>query len=104
MHPLPDVSSHIEPPVEFVDEVCGIAFRSTIVQKGKCIGQHAHPYAHATLCGSGAARLWVDGVFREDIRKGQAVQIEAGYVHIFQALEDDTLLSCITEISKLKGY
>jgi hypothetical protein len=51
---------------------------------------------------NGSARLWVDGVWREDLKRGQAVPIEAGHVHIFEALEDGTLLSCITDISKLK--
>lgn len=104
MYPLPDFSRATDAPVEFVGEVCGVTFRSTwLAKKGDLVGQHAHAYDHATLCGSGAARLWVDGVWREDLKRGQAVPVEAGHVHIFEALEDGTLLSCITEIAKLKG-
>lgn len=104
MYPLPDLSRATETPVEFVGEAAGVAFRSTfLAKKGDVVGQHAHEYDHATLCGAGRARLWVDGTWREDIERGQAVEIKAGHVHIFQALEDGTQLSCITEIAKLKG-
>lgn len=97
MHPLPDVSVHTQPPPEFIDEVEGIGIRSTVLKKAMdCVGQHAHPHAHATLVGSGAVRLWVDGKFLGDFYRGQAIGVKAHHTHIFQALEDDTLLACLT--------
>lgn len=97
MYLPPDVSKFTEPPVEFVGEVEGISIRSTILEKvGDCVGQHAHQYSHATLVGSGEVRLWVDGVWLGDYKRGQVIAIKAGHPHIFQALAEDTLMSCLT--------
>lgn len=97
MYAQPDVSMFTDPPVEFIDEVEGIAIRSTVLEKkGDCVGQHAHPYSHATLVGSGEVRLWVDGQWTGDFKRGQPIGVKAGRVHIFQALADDTFMSCLT--------
>lgn len=104
MHPLPDVSKYTEPPVEFVGDAEGIAIRSTTLEKaGDCVGQHSHPYSHATLVGNGAVRVWVNDLWRGDFRRGDPIGIKAGCSHIFQALEDDTFMSCLTVISKVEG-
>lgn len=97
MYPLPDVSKYTEPPVEFVGEVEGISIRSTLLEKaGDCVGQHAHRYSHATLVGSGEVRLWIDGIWLGDYKRAQPIAVKAGHVHIFQALADNTFLSCLT--------
>lgn len=96
-YPLPDVSAFTQPPPEFIDEVEGIGIRSTILEKkGHCVGQHSHPDPHATFVGSGAVRLWADRKYVGDFKRGQAIGVKAGCAHIFQALEDDTLLACLT--------
>lgn len=98
---LPDVSAFTQPPPEWIDEVEGIGIRSTILKKKyDCVGQHAHPYSHVTFVGSGAVRLWVDGVYVDDFKRGQAIAIKAGCSHIFQALENDTLLACLTAVKE----
>lgn len=100
MHPLPDVHRFTQPPVEFIGEVEGVAFRSTTLAKaGDCVGQHAHPHPHATYVGNGAVRLWVNGVWRGDYGRGQPIAIKAHSVHIFQALQDDTHLTCVTIVA-----
>ena len=97
MYPMPDLSKFTEPPVEFVGEEEGISARTTILAKaGDCVGQHAHQYSHATLIGSGSVRMWVDGAWEGDFKRGSLAGVKAGGVHIFQALEDDTLMSCLT--------
>lgn len=96
--------------VEFVDEVAGIYFRSVFLAfKGTTIPQHSHDEAHATYCGSGKARLYVDGRFQEDIEAGHAVAIAAGKQHLFEALEDHTRLTCVWDAAaaqrlKEKGH
>lgn len=82
--------------VEFVDEVCGIYFRSIVL--GKCgdrISQHVHDHDHATYIGSGAVRVWVNGDEPKDCTAGTAIPILAGHQHIFEALADDTRLTCV---------
>jgi quercetin dioxygenase-like cupin family protein len=96
-HPLPDMTP-LRPPVEFIEEVCGIYFRSIVLEKGECVPQHSHDHDHATLCGSGKARLWVNGLWAQDIEAGHAVPILAAEHHIFQALEDGTRLVCVHDV------
>jgi quercetin dioxygenase-like cupin family protein len=97
MYPQPDVSKFTEPPVEFVGEVEGISIRSTLLEKaGDCVGQHAHSYSHATLVGSGRVRMWADGVWAGDYKRAEVIAVKAGVVHIFEAQEDNTFMSCLT--------
>jgi quercetin dioxygenase-like cupin family protein len=95
-YPLPADLEHCDPPVEFIEEVCGIYFRSILVEKeGMLVWQHVHDYDHATYIGSGAARLWVDGVWQADYQAGSAAGIKAGAKHVFQALKPNTRLACV---------
>lgn len=82
--------------VEFVDEVCGLYFRSIVLPHiGTRVSQHTHEYDHATLVGSGAARLYVDGVHEGDYVAGQAIPVRAGKYHAFQSLAPNTRLTCV---------
>lgn len=96
--------------VEFVEEVEGIYFRSVFLPfKGMSIPQHRHDVSHPTYCGSGKARLYVDGRFVRDVAAGSAVAVEANHDHLFEALEDNTRLTCIFDAQralelKEKGY
>lgn len=87
--------------VETVKEQFGIYFRSVFLPfKGMIGEQHAHDVSHPTLCGSGKARLYVDGRFQEDVEAGGIVGIEAGKKHFFEALEDNTRLTCVFDAEK----
>ena len=93
-----------ELPVEFIEEIAGIYFRSILLkEKGTVVPQHSHDHDHATYVGSGAARLWVDGVWRRDIAAGHAVKIEAGHEHLFQALEPNTRLTCVHDVASAES-
>lgn len=82
--------------VEFVEEVGGFMFRSVFLPfKGMSGEQHVHDVTHPTLCGSGRARLYVDGKLRGDVEAGHAITVEAGKRHFFEALEDNTRLTCV---------
>lgn len=82
--------------VQFVDEIAGIYFRSILIpEAGEKIEQHVHPYDHATYCGSGRARLYVNGIFQCDVEAGQAIEVKANLHHQFEALEPNTRLTCV---------
>lgn len=81
--------------VEFVDEVCGLYFRSILINAGTIIPQHVHDHDHATYIGSGAVRMWADGDDLGVFQAGRAVPVKAGVQHVFQALEDETRLTCV---------
>jgi quercetin dioxygenase-like cupin family protein len=93
--------------VEYCNETLGFHFRSVFLPfKGMTIPQHEHDVSHPTLCGSGKARLYVDGRFTEDVEAGGIVEIAAGKKHMFEALEDNTRLTCVfnaEQAEKLKG-
>jgi len=96
-------------PVEFVEEVACIYFRSILLARaGHVVPQHSHGHDHATYVGAGAARLWVDGKWVGDYPAGHAVEIKADRAHVFQALQDNTRLACVHDVSsaesmKMKG-
>lgn len=87
--PLPEL-------VEFVDEVCGLYFRSILIRNaGTRVPQHVHPYDHATYCGSGSAMMYVEGVPIRTVSAGEAVEVKANKQHAFEALEPNTRLTCV---------
>lgn len=86
--------------VEFVEEVCGIYFRSVVLPRaGMSIAQHAHDHDHATYIGAGAVRMFVDGTPVGDFCAGQAVAVLAGKRHSFQSLEPGTRLTCVHDVA-----
>lgn len=93
----------VTPAVEFVDEVAGIYFRSTLLSKGDIITQHTHDYDHATYVGSGAARLFINDIKSGDIQAGHAVKIAANTRHHFEALEPNTRLVCVHDVASAES-
>lgn len=100
-YPLPEfVNPVAEQPVEFVDEVCGLYFRSILLTNaGMIVPQHVHDHDHATLVGSGCVRLWVNGSYAGDFEAGHAVAVLKGCEHVFLALEPNTRLTCVHDVS-----
>lgn len=87
--------------VEFVEEVEGIHFRSIFLPfKGMRCEQHKHDVSHPTYCGSGKARLYVEGRFAGDVEAGHAVAVKAGKHHFFEAIEDNTRLTCVFDAAR----
>jgi len=90
--------------VEFVEEVCGIYFRSILLPRaGIRVPQHKHDHDHATYIGAGAARMYVDGEAAGDFYAGQAAPVRAGHEHSFEALEPDTRLACIHDVASAQA-
>lgn len=75
----------------------GLLFNSVILLKGQLVEQHVHSKPHPTFIGSGAARLWADRAWGGDFKAGEAVEVAAGVAHVFEALEDNTLVACVWE-------
>ena len=88
--------------VEFIDEVCGLYFRSfVLLEKGSSTPQHAHDHDHATYVGHGAVRAMQDGEVLGEFAAGQAIPILAGKEHEFEALEPNTRLTCVHWVGHL---
>lgn len=86
--------------VEYVDDVGGLYFRAILLHRaGDVVPQHTHDYEHVTLCCSGSARVWIDGVYSKDIKAFEAMLIEADKKHVFQALEANTRLACVHQLN-----
>lgn len=94
--------------VEFVDEVCGIYFRSILLQKGEKAKQHVHDYDHATYLGAGSVKMWANGELVGEFKAGTVFPVLSGVLHEFMALEDNTRIACVhtaesAESAKAKG-
>ena len=97
-YPVPEYTIIEDQVREFVDVVSGIGFRVIVIDKDQIVPQHHHDnYDHAAFVGSGSARLWRYGVWIGDIHKGRAVEVKRGDEHLWQSLENGTLLACITD-------
>lgn len=104
LHPVPDGKPVDNIPVERIEEVCGLYFRSVLLEQVNIIiPQHEHDHDHATFVASGKARAWADGSWIGDYEAGSAVKIKAGSVHIFQALEPMTRLVCVHDIASAES-
>ena len=100
-HPLPEMMI-TEPPVEYIEEVCGLYFRSVFLRDaGMIVWQHVHDHDHATFVGSGAVRAWVGDACLGDFEAGRAVGIKAGAKHLFQALKPNTRLACVHDVRQI---
>src|SRR6185312_7834426 len=59
------------------------------------IPQHVHEYDHTSFLAKGAMYVWEDGVPKGRLDAPQGILIKAGVKHLFQTIEDDTVLLCI---------
>lgn len=101
---LPDGPFLDEAPVEFIEEVCGIYFRSVLLKaRGHTVPQHEHDHDHATFVGAGAVRVWADGRHVGDYEAGRAIPVRAGVKHAFQALKDHTRLACVHDVASAEA-
>lgn len=91
-------------PVEYIEEVCGLYFRSILLEKaGDRVPQHSHDHDHATFVGQGSVLAMADGEPIGYFAAGRAVPIKAGAVHEFEAQEDNTRLTCVHSIESAES-
>ena len=62
------------------------------------IPQHAHVYDHVSVVVRGSVRLWRDGTLDRDYHAPCGIVIEARVKHLFETLEDDTIILCVHDI------
>ena len=94
-YPLPTVEKK-EEFTESVDFVNGEYRRSIMLdQVGKMVAQHRHEFDHQTEVTMGKARLWKNGVWAGDFKKGDRIETKANVQHVFQALVPNTAITCI---------
>ena len=67
---------------------------------GTVIPQHAHRYDHTSLIARGRVRVWEDGVQTGEYAAPHPLFIRAQVKHSFLALEPDTLIFCIHNVSR----
>ncbi len=91
----PETTPLVEQPPKTMHFKCGLAFFGVLLSKGMVIPQHQHSRSHATYIGSGSARYWADGIYKGIAAQGDALELPAETGHIFQALEDGTLITCV---------
>jgi hypothetical protein len=60
--------------------------------------QHSHVYDHVSVIVRGAVRLWCDGELLGDHAAPTGILIKAGVKHLFETLEDDTIILCVHDI------
>src|SRR5216683_1544851 len=94
---LPDNFVKLEQP-EIVDfeTIDHVSINVMRIQKAlSFVPQHSHTYEHGTLLAKGAVWVWLDGHLDKQYRAPCLIRIRAGVKHLFQTLEDDTILACI---------
>lgn len=100
MYPIPEYESLKDQPLENIQIVCGIYFRSILLEVPDLIvPQHSHGHDHATYVASGGTRVWVNGEYKGDFKAGEAIEIKADQKHLFMSLEPNTRLTCVHDLN-----
>ena len=82
--------------------VDGVFIKSMDVKAaGTLIPQHAHRYDHTSMLARGSVRVWTEDECLGDFTAPYPIFIRARVKHRFQTLEDDTLIYCIHNSSRL---
>lgn len=76
-----------------------------IKKKGTYIPQHSHSYEHVSMLARGSVQVWINGELDRRTACGtykapKPIMISAEKKHLFLALEDDTIIFCIHNISR----
>ena len=86
--------------VEFIQADDVFIKQMHIKKAGTLIPQHSHRYDHSSMLAVGSMRVWCDGQYVGDFSAPHPLFIEAGTKHMFLALEDDTVVYCIHNLSR----
>lgn len=66
-----------------------------IKNTGTIIPQHSHRYDHTSMLATGSVRVWADGALVGDRVAPVGIFIKAGVKHMFQSLQDETIIYCV---------
>ena|SRR5579859_1629199 len=90
-----------QPPVVEIKMADGVFIKQMAIAKaGSFVPQHSHVYDHTSMVAVGSVRLWCDGELRGDFKAPTGILIPAHKKHLFQALEDGTVVYCIHRIDR----
>jgi quercetin dioxygenase-like cupin family protein len=79
-----------------VTTVDGIFIKQMVIPNaGTFVPQHAHVWNHTSLIAHGSIFCWKDGALDRRYEAPSAILILAGIKHLFQSLEDNTIIYCI---------
>lgn len=82
----------------------GVFAKSMVIRrKGDQVPQHSHPFAHASVVVKGSIRAWQDGQFLGEFFAMDSLRIPAHTKHVFEALEDGTIMVCVHDIGMAEG-
>lgn len=85
-----------QPAETLIYEADGLWVKQIVVHKAHTyLPQHAHALSHLTMLAKGAVNLWRDGEFDGRHEAPEGVFIPAGVKHMFETLEDGTVLYCV---------
>ena len=75
----------------------------TLEHKGDQWLGDKHTYDHQSLLAKGSVKCWIDDKEPSEFHAPAIIVVEAGLVHNFEALEDDTHMFCIHALRKKDG-
>ena len=79
----------------------GIFIKQMTVEKAyTIIPQHSHTYDHTSMIAKGSFRAWKNNVLLGDFTAPTGLLIEAGNKHLFQSLEDHSVIYCIHNVER----
>ncbi len=64
------------------------------------VPQHTHTYDHLSMLAKGSVVVWAGDVTLGVFRAPAGITIRAGVKHLFQSLEDDTVIYCVHNTSR----
>lgn len=79
-----------------ITTVDGVFIKQMVIpHRGTIVPQHAHTWDHTSFVAKGSVSCWRDGEFDKRYVAPAAIFIKASVKHLFQSLEDDTIIYCI---------
>lgn len=96
---LPNHRSIVKVPEPYgveITTVDGVFIKQVIIPNaGTLLPQHAHVWDHTSMLARGAVYCWKDGQLDQQYEAPAAIFIKAGVKHLFQSLENNTIIYCI---------
>ncbi len=100
---IPDglVECEEQPPIVEIHMADDVFIKQMLIARaGTYIPQHTHKYDHTSMLAVGRVRVWKDRVLDGDYTAPTGLLIKAGVAHTFLALEDNTIVYCIHNVSR----
>lgn len=102
-HKIPTglVAAEQQPPVVEIHMADEVFIKQMLIAKaGTFIPQHTHTYDHTSMLAVGRVRVWAGDAEPHDYTAPTGFLIAAGVKHTFLALEDNTIVYCIHNVSR----